>query len=182
MTCCRQSGIEDKAVQTINRVLAEVENWIAVLAFVVVASITFINVLGRYVFNASLAFTGELAVNMAVTLAMIGTVIAMREKAHLGFSLLHDLARGPLRIGVTIFVTFAVCLFFAIITYYGFWQAIGQLEQNRLTPSLRLPQGAFTMSLPVAGVLCIYHVLANAVADIGATRKLASIEVEADND
>ena len=97
-------------MKTFNRILAEVENWIAVIAFAIVASITFANVLGRYVFNASLAFTGELAVNMAVTLAMIGTAIAMREGAHLGFRLLHDLAKGKIKIVMALIVAIAISM------------------------------------------------------------------------
>ncbi len=155
-------------MQTFNRILAEVENWIAVVAFAIVASITFANVLGRYVFNASLAFTGELAVNMAVTLAMIGTAIAMREGAHLGFSLLHDLAKGKIKIVMALIVAIAVAIFFIIVAYYGFWQAVGQFEQNRLTPSLKLPQGAFTMMLPMGGILSIYHIIHNTWHEIRA--------------
>lgn len=165
-------------MKTFNKVLAELENWIAVAAFAVVASITFINVLGRYVLNASLAFTGELAVNMAVTLAMIGTAIAMRENAHLGFSLLHDLSKGRIRMAVAVFVAVAVTVFFLIVTYYGFWQAVNQFEQNRVTPSLRMPQGLFTLALPVAGVLCIYHVWSNAINDIRHTLTGAPDEAE----
>ena len=155
-------------MQTFNRILAEVENWIAVISFAIVASITFVNVLGRYVFNASLAFTGELAVNMAVTLAMIGTAIAMREGAHLGFSLLHDLAKGKIKIVMALIVAIAVAIFFIIVAYYGFWQAVGQFEQNRLTPSLKLPQGAFTMMLPMGGILSIYHIIHNTWHEIRA--------------
>lgn len=156
-------------MKTFNRILAEVENWIAVIAFAIVATITFANVLGRYVFNASLAFTGELAVNMAVTLAMIGTAIAMREGAHLGFSLLHDLSKGKTRIVMALIVAVAVVVFFLIVTYYGFWQAVSQFEQNRLTPSLKLPQGAFTMTLPMGGVLSIYHIIHNTWHEVRAT-------------
>lgn len=144
-----------------NEVLRHIEDWLAVAAFAVVFTISFANVLGRYVLNASLAFTGELAVNMAVVLAMIGTTIAMRERAHLGFSLLHDLSRGKLRVVVSLIIAAAVICFFIIVAYYGYWQAISQFEQNRLTPSLRMPQGVFTMSLPVAALLCIYHIAWN---------------------
>ncbi|MGW9307295.1 TRAP transporter small permease [Saccharomonospora azurea] len=143
----------------LSRRLALVENLLAAIPFAVVAVVAFAGVLSRYFFNASLAFTSELTVNLAVWMIMMGTVIGLRERAHLGFSVLYDRARGAARTVLTVAVTVAVLTFLAVLLYFGLDMALQQAERGRATPSIGIPQWMFTLALPVGALLGVYRTL-----------------------
>ncbi len=50
----------------------------------IMATIAFINVLGRYIFHYSLAFTEEIGVNFFVWITVIGIGVAFERNSHLG--------------------------------------------------------------------------------------------------
>lgn len=141
------------------RRLALVENLLAAVPFAVVAVVAFAGVLSRYFFNASLAFTSELTVNLAVWMVMMGAVIGLREGAHLGFSVLHDRARGALRGVLTVAITLTVLAFLAVLLFFGLEMALQQAERGRATPSIGVPQWLFTIALPVGALLGVYRTI-----------------------
>lgn len=138
-----------------NRLLSQVENALACGTFLVITVVAFSNVVSRYLLNASLAFTTELVVNLAVWLTMIGAAIGVREGAHLGFSALHEMLRGRVKQVVTIFIAAMMILFFVVLVKFGIDLALQQAERNRTTPSMRIPQWLFTGALPVGAALGI---------------------------
>lgn len=138
-----------------SRALATAENGVASATFLVITVVAFANVVSRYFLNASLAFTTELVVNLAVWLTMIGAAIGVREGAHLGFSALHELLRGRARQILTIFIGLMMIVFFLVLLKFGMDLALQQAERNRTTPSMRIPQWVFTAALPVCSALGI---------------------------
>lgn len=138
-----------------NRVLSVVENAVACGTFIVITVVAFANVVSRYFLNASLAFTTELVVNLAVWLTMIGAAIGVREGAHLGFSAVHELLKGRAKQVLTLFIGIAMVLFFVVLLKFGLDLALQQAERGRTTPSMRIPQWWFTAALPVASALGI---------------------------
>lgn len=150
----------------VNRVLSAMEDAVAAIAFMVITAVALTNVISRYFLNASLAFTTEITINLGVWMTMIGAVIAVREKAHLGFSLLHDRARGHAHAALTIAVATVTTLFFAVIVVYGWEQVTLQMESNRSTPSMDIPQWWFTLALPVGASLGIVRAVEAAVGEL----------------
>lgn len=136
-----------------DRILTHAENLVAGVALLVITVVAFVNVLSRYVLDAALAFTTEITVNLAVWMILIGAVIAVRERAHLGFSLLVDSASGARRTVLVWVIGGAGLLFFAILAVFGWDQVLLQLGNGRATPSLQIPQWLFTLAVPVGGLL-----------------------------
>lgn len=154
----------------VDRVLTRTENTLAAVSFMVIAGVALVNVISRYLLNASLAFTSEITVNTAVWMTMIGAAIAVRERAHLGFSLLHERARGRLRDALTVVVALVVVLFLLVLVGYGWDQAMTQRESGRGTPSMDIPQWWFSMALPVGAALAIVRSVQVAIADLRSDR------------
>ena len=147
-------------------VLAKIETWLIFVIFSVICVIAFANVLGRYVFNASLAFTGELTTSLAVVLALLGTAVGVRQGGHLGFSLLHDYSKGRFRKGLGVFIGVMMCVLFVVLIVYGWNMMANQIARNRVTPSLRIPQFLFSMWFPICGLLGIIHTIEVTVAEL----------------
>ncbi|OQO92011.1 C4-dicarboxylate ABC transporter permease [Saccharomonospora piscinae] len=143
----------------LGRRLALAENLLAAVPFAVVATVAFVNVLSRYFLNASLAFTSELTVNLAVWMVMMGAVIGLREGAHLGFGALHDKASGAVRAVMTTVIAIVVLAFLAVLLYFGLEMAWQQAERGRATPSIGVPQWLFTLALPVGALLGVHRTI-----------------------
>lgn len=141
----------------LNRTLSAVEDTIAATAFMIISAVAFANVISRYFLNASLAFTTEITVNLAVWMIMIGAVIGVREGSHLGFTLLRDRARGILHNTLVIVVGVLMCLFFLVLVVYGWEQTMAQMSNGRTTPSMDIPQWWFSLALPVGSGLGIFR-------------------------
>jgi C4-dicarboxylate transporter DctQ subunit len=164
----------------LSRRLALVENLLAAIPFAVVAVVAFVNVVSRYFFNASLAFTSELTVNLAVWMVMMGTVIGLREGAHLGFGALYDRTRGVTRTVFTIVVTVAVLAFLVVLLYFGLEMALRQAERGRVTPSIGIPQWVFTIALPIGALLGVYRTIRASRSGFGSSPVDRAPDEEAD--
>lgn len=134
-------------------VLLLFENWTTIVAFAIVVISAFGNVLSRYVFGTSFAFTSELTVNLAVYVAIVGSVIALRENSHLGFSLFVDRSQGVTKKGMLIFAGVAIATFYAVVAYYSLDLAISQAQRGTVTPALGVPNYLYTSMLVLGGVL-----------------------------
>lgn len=142
-------------MKALDRALCALENGLAALAFAVVTAVAFSNVISRYFLDASLAFTTEITINVAVWLTMLGAVIGIREGSHLGFSVLHEKLRGRAKDVLTVVIAAAIITFFVVLAWFGWEQVQSQIANGRSTPSMQIPQWLFTLALPVGSVLGI---------------------------
>ncbi|WP_210604087.1 TRAP transporter small permease [Brevibacterium oceani] len=131
------------------------EDWVVIGSFAVIVIVTFVNVLSRYIFKASLAFSEELTINFLVVMTMMGAVVGIRLGAHLGFTYLVENAKGQVRWIMLITGTVLIVLFLAVLLIWGGEMTIAQAIRGRATPSLGIPQWLFTLSIPLAGLLGI---------------------------
>jgi TRAP-type C4-dicarboxylate transport system permease small subunit len=125
--------------------------------------VAFINVITRYLVRYSLAFTEELVVSLFVWLTLLGTAIAFREGAHLGFTYLVDRApRSLRRFSVWLGALLGVGLF-ALLIYFG----LGQIKSERLlgttSEALAIPQWWYTAGIPGFGLVAIARIIQGAL-------------------
>lgn len=131
------------------------EDWVVILSFMVIVIVTFINVLSRYIFQASLAFTEEITINLLVVLTMMGAVVGIRLGAHLGFTYIVENVKGSARKSLIIIGSALMIVFLAVLLIWGGEMMINQAIRGRATPSLGIPQWLFTLSIPLAGLFGI---------------------------
>ena len=75
----------------------DVDEIIMGILLLIMATIAFINVLGRYVFHYSLAFTEEIGVNFFVWITVLGIGVAFERNSHLGMVSLFKKLPKPLK-------------------------------------------------------------------------------------
>ena len=122
-----------------NKVLDYIEEVLVCACLVVMTGLTFVNVVSRYVFSASLSFSEEITTYLFVLLSLLGSAIAAKRGAHLGLTLITDHV-GPKagRVLGIISMIFAT-LFSALICYYGVFMTINQFTKGQLTAGTQLP-------------------------------------------
>ncbi|QIM15324.1 TRAP transporter small permease [Leucobacter insecticola] len=147
-------------------ILRRFENTIIAITFLFITLLAFANVVARYVFHASFSFTSELLVNLAVLLTMVGAAAATRLGTHPSFSLLRDSTRGALHKTIIVIVCLGMLVFFGMLLWLGIGTALNQLNSGRLTPALQIPQGIFSLGLPIGALLCGIRTVQVAVIEL----------------
>jgi len=116
---------------------------IALLSCMILLILT--QILGRYVFNFSIAWSEELAVFAQIWLVMLGAGIAMRRGQHVGIDILIA-GRSQLvqRIAKSAALLLVVWFFFVVITGSFSLLAIGMIIKS---PALQMPMAIPYFSL-----------------------------------
>ncbi len=127
------------------------------LLLLVMALITFVEVLARFVFHVSIAFLGELVPNLFVWMTFLGIAAAEEEGAHLGIPLLPKkfphLAPLLERVG-----RFARSIFFLILLFYGSRSVYQSWTSGERTP-FGIPAGWITLAIPVGALLTLWVII-----------------------
>lgn len=156
-----------------DKILSTVEDVSIASTFFVLTMLAFINVVSRYALHASLSWSTEIVIGLAVYLIMIGTSAAIRTNAHPNFSLLSDAARGHLRIVVAVVIGIAMTGFMVLLLWLGMDMVTSQLETGRATAGLGIPQWVLSIALPLGAAFGILRSVQLTVSRIRHPQPLA---------
>jgi TRAP-type C4-dicarboxylate transport system permease small subunit len=146
------------------QVVERAEEGLMVLVMAVMTLVAFINVITRYFIKYSLAFTEEIVVSLFVWLTLLGTAVAFRQGAHLGFSFIMDRApKAVQRIAIWLAAGLGIVLFVFLI-YFGIGQIQSERQLGTTSESLAIPQWWYTAGIPVFGVLIVARIIEGAIA------------------
>jgi TRAP-type C4-dicarboxylate transport system permease small subunit len=141
---------------------ARFEVVLCAILFAVMAIITFINIISRYLLKYSFAFTEELVVSFFVWLTLLGTSIAFREQSHLGFSFLVDrLPQKVQRILLWLSAGLGAALFIFLI-YFAMGQIGEEISLGITSSGIGVPQWWYTIGVPVFSALIVLRVFQGA--------------------
>lgn len=135
------------------------EEYFLAVNLLIMLGIAFANVVCRYFFRVSIAFTEELVVYMFLYATMLGAPAAYSRGANMGFTIITDRLPQALHKYVVLITTVASCIFFSILFYYGVGRAYQQYEYNVLTPIMKIPEWLFSLSIPLGSALYIFRTL-----------------------
>jgi TRAP-type C4-dicarboxylate transport system permease small subunit len=138
------------------------EEVLCAILFAVMAIITFINIISRYLLKYSFAFTEELVVSFFVWLTLLGTSIAFREQSHLGFSFLVDRLPPKIRrIFLWVSAGLGAALFIFLI-YFAMGQIGEEISLEITSSGIGVPQWWYTIGVPVFSALIVLRVFQGA--------------------
>ena len=129
--------------------LGRIEDIICAICMIIMTSLTFANVVARYVFSASFSFSEEITTYLFVLLSLIGSAAAARRKAHLGFTAILDLLpKGLQRAIQTMSYTIAT-IFSAALFWYGISMVQSQIFHGQVTAGMQWPEWIFGSFVPL---------------------------------
>lgn len=128
---------------------SKIEEWIALVCLVVMAMLTFANVISRYVFKASFSFSEELTTYLFVLLSLVGAAIAAKRRAHLGLSILTDSVSKNTERYLKIFAYLISALFSVALFYYGILMVKNQVILGQVTVGMQWPEWVFGSFVPI---------------------------------
>ena len=121
-----------------------------------------LQVFSRYLFNAPLSFTDELASFLLIWLGLLGAAYATGEKQHLAIDLLAMRVSPASQRRLEVIVTVLVVVFaLAVLIVGGGWLVYTGFLFGQLSASLQLSLGYVYLIVPIAGVLIAYYSIDN---------------------
>lgn len=131
---------------------------------VAIVSVTFIQVLFRYIFKLSLAWSEELARYLFLWLAALASAYAFKTKSHFALRFLVNRLGKGLQKTTNTLVTFVVASFLAIFVWKATEFTFSMAKQ--VAPSTQMSMAVPYSSALVGGILMLYYVLRNWWFDI----------------
>ena len=121
-----------------------------------------LQVFSRYLFNAPLSFTDELASFLLIWLGLLGAAYATGENQHLAIDLLAMRVSPASQRRLEVIVAGLVVVFaLAVLIMGGSWLVYTGFLFGQLSASLQLSLGYVYLILPIAGVLITYYSIDN---------------------
>jgi TRAP-type C4-dicarboxylate transport system permease small subunit len=139
-----------------------------------IVGVTFIQVLFRYIFHLSLAWSEELARYLFLWLAALASAYAFKTKSHFALRFLVKRFGKGLQKATATFVSFVLVVFLMIFIWKAAEFTFSMAKQ--VAPSTQMSMAVPYSSAVVGGVLMLYYVLRNWWSDVREKEKPDSPE------
>jgi TRAP-type C4-dicarboxylate transport system permease small subunit len=131
--------------------------WFLMVLACVMLVIGFMQVIWRYVLEASLYWSEELLRYMYVWVIFLGTSVAIRGRLHVSIDAFVNLLKGrPLHMLKTVIHLLTVA-FFALVVVIGVQFTLHNLGQ--VSPAVRLPMSVAYLAIPLGGLFSLIFTL-----------------------
>jgi TRAP-type C4-dicarboxylate transport system permease small subunit len=161
-----------KLISAIDKVLTFFEEWTLFITVLVAMVALFFNVILRYGFSYSLAWSEELVREVILYTTFIGCSVAIKNRSTVRIDALVQLV-PPLKYPLAMF-SYVVNLVFALMmVYFGYLLAVLQVESDQSTLILQIPTVYLYAILPLMGVMMVIRVLIVMRDDIRVRRAAA---------
>lgn len=124
----------------------------------VMATISFVNVVIRYITSYSFAFTEEIVLNLFVWVILLGISYGYRTRSHLVMSFVYDYAPTGVQ---KFFLHCSNALsigFFLMLFYWSALQVIDEFQLQTRSDALEAPAWIYTMCMPLFSLLIIFRI------------------------
>jgi TRAP-type C4-dicarboxylate transport system permease small subunit len=146
--------------------LRRFEEIVGVACLGIMVTVAFMNVLTRYFFRYSMAFTEEITLYLFVWVVMMGTSIAFREGSNMAVTLFYERFRREHRKYLALFASLLSTVFFVILAYFGIREVMDEIDMNAMTEAIEMPIWWFTSAMPIASVLILFRIIVRTRDDL----------------
>jgi TRAP-type C4-dicarboxylate transport system permease small subunit len=145
----------------INAVIARLGMYLSVTGLLVIVTIVFYQVFGRYVLNSSPTWTENLALVLILYVTLIGAAVGVRDAGHIGMDSLLVMLPDHLREKIELVIHILVAAFGVAMAYNG-W-ILGASVGTKI-PNLGLPEVIRYVPLIASGVLIVSFSIEHIIA------------------
>jgi TRAP-type C4-dicarboxylate transport system permease small subunit len=147
-----------KILNILDKVLSFFEEWTLFITVIAALIALFFNVILRYGFNYSLAWSEELVREVIIYTTFIGCSAAVKNRSLIRIDASVQLF-PKLRFLLTFFSNFVVMIFSIMMIYYGWLIAALQVRTQQKTIIMQIPLVYLYAVLPLMGVLMLIRVI-----------------------
>lgn len=133
----------------------------------IMAVLTFINVLNRYIFKSSFAFTEEITVSLFVWITLLGIAIAFRRGSNLKMTNLYDSLKPGMKKAVLLVSGIIGLIIFGFLIYNSVREIYKNVTFYHTTSeALGIPTWIYSMGTPVFSLFVIKELVASTFKSI----------------
>lgn len=148
-----------KGVNNLYTILKKFIYHTSALLFAIATLIAFIQVIFRYVFNASLSWAEESVRYMFIWMFFLGMAEATRTGLHVTLDVIfNNMTVKTKRIAMSL-IDAAIIVLLGFMSYYGFKLAFVNMSQ--MSPAMQIPMGYIYLAIPVGSVFMIIFYIYN---------------------
>jgi TRAP-type C4-dicarboxylate transport system permease small subunit len=154
-----------KTFEWIDKILTFFEEWTLFISVMVALISLFANVVLRYGFNHTLAWSEELVRIVIIYTTLIGCSAAVKNRSMIKIDALVQLVPS-LKRPLNYFSLLVTLIFSVLIVYYGWKMAALQVMTGQKTIIMRIPLVYLYATLPLMGVMMAIRTLQVLHADV----------------
>ncbi|MGC8908885.1 MAG: TRAP transporter small permease [Desulfomonilaceae bacterium] len=139
-----------KILNVLDRILTFFEEWTLFLSVMIALVALFFNVVLRYGFNYTLAWSEELVREVIIYTTFIGLGVAIKNKSMIKIDALVQLV-PRLKLPLTYFSHFVTIIFSLMMLYYGWKLCVLQKATFQKTIILQIPLEYLYAFIPIMG-------------------------------
>ncbi len=163
---------KEKGLIGVIRHSSEVLNrFISQLCLIFMAAMTFVVLLGvffRYVVRMPLSWTEELSRYMMIWAASLAVSIGIKEKGHVGLTVLFDAAKSKAARAVLETIVFFVTLVFLVIMIYYSIQMVVEAKWQ-ISQGLGITMVLPTLAIPVSMIVALVQLVLRYILDLNSS-------------
>jgi TRAP-type C4-dicarboxylate transport system permease small subunit len=147
-----------KILKTVDKILSFLEDWTLFIAVIIALVALFLNVVLRYGFNYSLAWSEELVREVIIYTTFIGCSVAIKNRSMIKIDALVQLF-PVLKTPLNYLSHLATIIFSSMVIYYGWLMAARQVITHQKTIIMQIPKVYLYAILPVMGILMLIRTI-----------------------
>ena len=142
----------------LDKILTQFENWTLFISVMIALIALFVNVVLRYAFNYTLAWSEELVREVIIYTTFIGCCAAVKNRSMIKIDASVQLL-PKLKIPLTFFSNFVTMIFSIMMIVYGWKMSALQARTFQKTIIMQIPLVYLYAILPLMGVLMLIRVI-----------------------
>lgn len=157
-------------MKIVEKIIDNIENFICISTFIIMLTLTFVNVISRFGLHMSLSFTEEIVTSLFVLASLAGSSIAIRKQAHLGLDFFTSFLPPKGQKAMTLVATLLGIGFCSVVLYYGALMVQQEYIAGQVSATMQWPEWIYGMTVPVGASLLIIRYLITVkilIAEIG---------------
>ena len=147
-----------KILKVVDKILTFFEEWTMFVTVIVALVSLFVNVVLRYGFNYTLAWSEEVVREVIIYTTFIGCSAAVKNRSMIKIDALVQLV-PKLKVPLTYFSNFGMMVFAGMMIYYGWLMAAMQVRTHQKTIILQIPLVILYAILPIMGALIMVRTI-----------------------
>ncbi len=148
----------EKILGILDRILSFVEDWTLFMAVMIALIALFANVVLRYGFNYTLAWSEELVREVIIYTTLIGCSAAIKQRKMIKIDASVQLL-PKLKVPLNFFSNLVTMIFAFMMIYYGWLMAALQYRTHQKTIIMQIPLAYLYGMLPLMGTLMFIRTL-----------------------
>jgi C4-dicarboxylate transporter DctQ subunit len=165
MPAMRDDSMFGKMLDALDKILTFFEEWTLFISVIVALIALFINVVLRYGFNYSLAWSEELVREVIIYTTFIGCSAAVKNRSMIKIDASVQLL-PKLKMPLTYFSNFAIMVFAGMMIYYGWLMVEMQYRTQQKTIIMEIPYVILYAILPLMGGMMLIRTIQIVYQDI----------------